>query len=1204
MLQKRKAFIIRFWVKTKAKATTLKYAFPIFLRMKWLSAVLFLALLAGNAGALEFGTLESKAQEYARQYETGAFNYLQLYVHLNLLREEVYNELFDEEYQGNEPPAGPDAEVFRLMGEGEAAYRANDHEKVLQVLNALEAAFKERGQQENVKTINQMRQALQEKDVQRLEFLARELDDSFRQEKRRETFEGIAKEKVEALFGQPTRHQDRVWVQNLNRDVKVQQPVPAWEKKVFSGDKIQVVFNAYPHLVEYSDTLNAYYWVDIQVSFKKNLEPLNASQVMQETRERVKAYYATPSNAQDLAAYIVKQERAFNETISVQGESCQELLQTFFNDPGNTAVHVEWKGTLPQGLNETATLYVDESVNPEWHGFNMWLDARMEGPGAPSFQPLEPIDRDAVFRLPVQENGVAFKSLFLEVKQNLSFNNVSSAQQKMFELQEQLNVLNEKANREEEGFTIAHLTLLLESLFNEHTQNFSKEQVNALEFKELLFKDSIQRVNAYCSGQSNWCGEGFSCSNATCVSAKGGNETCDNGIDDDEDNITDCQDPDCVDFLACGRACESACNVPNGCWDCHTQNCREPCDACSSCTQVNGQDSSACTALCTACGDCATNSCSQPCDSCWTCENNYYGDGCREECKSCDACNASGAQDCGSTCSSCNTCKYNAGSFQCSSPHVFDSITGQCACPAVSCPEGQFQDGYSCACIQNPSAEPIQTPVNEPVSTCTLSCAEGEQLDETACTCNPINAQTAPSKTPLFPFFNPISPSIFTGLVTIAEPENAQQSTQNACASITCSPYQACNPSNGYCECTSGHWDCDGDWINGCESAVSCQPCTSDLDCARTRCSEDRFSVETFSCKQGDSWEETIAEFQLGGRCETRVTGEKKGNVWLNGWGKNFSDLERFKQEAYAQTESDWCAQELNDNVKERVELQNALNTAFMEWFFSEFVSSNPNQYMFHEEALRFVYDALQRNTEDTARNLHCMRATEWPKEFAPVNVSFSTPNGKIRIWEEFTRTSFWGEDQPILSPYMELWIFPGKEQFKKMFQEEIVREGPKGPTPAEVDEMRQNPEVMESIGRISDSFGGEAKILFEIKDESQSVVRMQLTMNKTVLVRMDFLEPSTQTENVDATIIMPFDFFYDTMSSIIRDMQGSHTIKPHWEQNEFYLPEIDDSLIAFNLFGKILWAIPSGQIRVEPITAIPNVLLSLTTLLGFMQFG
>ncbi|MBI4044940.1 MAG: hypothetical protein HY392_04490 [Candidatus Diapherotrites archaeon] len=1198
----------------------------------------FLVLLFSQSVFSEdFGSVARQAAVYAEQYENNQINYLQLQVYLNFLREKIYQEFFEtNETSETTQPDPSDALIFSLFEEAKNAYDEGDFEKLNLVFDKLEIEFSQRGEQGALALLNGMKEALRQGDARKLEELVGKLEDIFKEGKRRDEFVGWSREKAESFFGEPTLFQDRVWVENLKRDVKIEEPVPAWEKTVFDGQKIKLVFSAWPHLTEYSDEIVAYYWVNLETKFKKNISTPDPSEVISQAKEKIQSFSQTGAGGQELGEFLVYNERLFNDLLRENNAQCNETMLGFFENTTGNSSKIKWSGTFFESDNLTIILNVHEVVDEQWHGFNSWFE--INSPQWEGGTPQHDFDYENAHAMGIAQNTAELKSFLDSMKREAQNNNMAFIQEKNNLIGDHLNVLTEKANKEQD-FSTTELQSLLESLFTEYTTDFQKEQVKATDYVAELLKVSEERTNSYCRDENKWCGESFSCFNAACVSAKGGNEVCNNSVDDDSDNVIDCNDPDCIEFLECGRVCEPVCNTDGGCWQCHSENCRSECDACGECNENNPDNPRACDSVCQSCGSCAQANCSNVCDSCWSCENTYFGDGCYDECKSCNECNSSGNTDCSSSCTSCNNCQFEAGDFSCESGKTYSREAGYCVCEIQQCPEGQFFDQGDCSCraeeqrtcdlqcgegqVLNQDACVCETVPQE----CNLQCNEGEILNQDACVCEPVqeecnlqcgegeilNTETCQCEAgegglsgPLgrqegVALFSPVSLSLPSGFATLVEQNSSEASAPSfLCENITCSANQFCNTQNGFCDCQQGFWDCDGDWVNGCESSSSCKPCASDSDCAAPRCSQDGFSIDTFKCEQGESWEETTMQFEFRGVCEQKTSGEIESNVWFGGWGGKFDELERFKQMAYQKFESDWCREELEQEIQERLELQNSFNQEFLDWFFSEFVTKNPSEFSFQGESLRFVYEAFQRNSEDTARHLRCLHRNDWPAEFTPVNISTESPIGKIRFWEELKQTNFWGESQQIMSPYMEAWFFPTKDEFKTILAQEASKEGPKGPSPVEVEQMRQDPRVSGTIQRISDSFGGDARVLFLVSDNGEAVFRMLLQVNPQIMVRMDF--PQEQPQDVDATVSMSYDFFYETMSTIMKDLEGSQISRPFWEENDFRPPEVDDAFIIIGLFTKIILGIPFGQVQIEPLSAVPSIILTLGDMVGLMQ--
>ncbi|MBI2598595.1 MAG: hypothetical protein HYW50_05385, partial [Candidatus Diapherotrites archaeon] len=577
--------------------------------MKKILSAIFLVFFASNVFSFELESALEQTKFFGAQYEDGTINYLQLKIYMNSLKERVYKEFFGENFFEQGQQSEKDLQLFNIFEQAEKSYHSGNFEELERLFDLAEAELINRGNSEGVKILNGIRKAVEEKDERKIEELAQQLDSLFREQKRQEEFAGWPMEKVEELFGKPTSFQDRVWVENLKRDVKIARPVPAWQKKVFDGKKITIALNAWPHLTEYSDGVVAYYWVDFDTSFKKEIIAVDKDAFLSEVKQKIESFYETGGGGQELAEFLVENERTFNQLIEQNKTECLQTILEFFDKPKGNSTKIRWSGTIASSAEKEAVWFLDEMINEEWHGFHSWIEIM---PFRPQTEPeFESFDKELVFNQTVEQNIQDFRSLVSTIKQNAVAGDTAGLIEKKYLLNEYLSVLTEKANGENFSFTIAELESLLEYLFNEHTTNFVKEQISATDFMETLFKVSEKKVNSFCRGESAWCGEGNSCFNAQCVSTKGGSESCDNGIDDDSDNTLDCEDPDCIEFLECGRACEPLCNQDNGCWQCSAENCREQCDVYGKCQESNKDNKGYCDEICEPCGNCTNSFCAQ-----------------------------------------------------------------------------------------------------------------------------------------------------------------------------------------------------------------------------------------------------------------------------------------------------------------------------------------------------------------------------------------------------------------------------------------------------------------------------------------------------------------------------------------------------------------------------------------------------------------
>jgi len=391
---------------------------------------LFLAIfIIPNVFSIEIGSVVQRAQEFGQQYENGQLNYLQLKVNTNLLREEIYEEFFGENFRFEESDE-QDLEIYELFEQGKNAYFNRDEQGLISVLNQLEVEFNERGEEEAIKILNGMRKAIDERDSQKFEELARKLEDFFRRKERHEEFEGWSKEKVEALLGPPTFFEDRVWVENLQRDVRVEEKIPAWEKSVFDGSNIKISINAWPHLTEYQNEIVAFYWVDIETRFKKQLDVPNVQGLINDLEQRISSFYETGVGEQELAELIVQNERSLNEILEQNKSQCQETMLDFFGSTYGTSSRIEWTGLLFEGQQGAVFLKLEETLDEEWHDFWIWfeIDARIEefefGEEFEDFEfHEESFDFERLFNQNTEQTIREFKELISTIKNTVNFGN-------------------------------------------------------------------------------------------------------------------------------------------------------------------------------------------------------------------------------------------------------------------------------------------------------------------------------------------------------------------------------------------------------------------------------------------------------------------------------------------------------------------------------------------------------------------------------------------------------------------------------------------------------------------------------------------------------------------------------------------------------------------------------------------------------------
>ncbi len=1040
---------------------------------------------------------------------------------------------------------------------------------------------------------------------------------------------------MRSMFGEPTGLERWAWSPNLGESIRLEKPVPRWEKKIYSGSKVEITFNGWPHVIKRESELILFYNFDLDFNFKEKQE-FNIGEMVGEVKGLIEQGRSNPEKLKEAAFKSVEFERILEDYLQDNENACKEILKQWFNQSSSEIYKtLEWKATLYAGEKIEAFLAADEWPESVWHTFysRIDFDTRIDTAAPPEAK---------VFTFnytTAAEYFSAIRETLFELKRtaaNFDSNPSSDNYRYMHELGQKYEALvdsaTDKAGREELDIMQDELVKKFAELFGEHG-NFIREVDSTTEFSKRLVNVSQEVSGSYCTSSETSCGEYETCVNAVCILAKGGSEQCTNSVDDDGDYIADCDDPDCFEEVSCGKKCNAVCGGENGCWECSSQECGRECDACDQCNDNNPDNPEACSQICDACSQCTDTKCSARCDACWECEDEYYGNGCRSECNACnscydsdkgdcsaeclqcnkcnfdrgntkcdapqildsstytcncpgcdecDKCYESGAENCeeNPACVSCNKCGYESGGRTCEPPHLLDQRTYSCNCPDVECPDGQYQEGETCKCVVSEESisevprENIPTPTTEP-----------QVVEPTQKANPPIVSQAGSRRISALPF------SPITGLVEGISGE--------ACGGV-CSANQYCNSADGYCECNAGSFDCDGDWQNGCESTTDCKSCERDVDCAPSRCSEDHLRVANFKCEQGEKWIEERASAEFTGRCSRSDSGETQEEVHFSAWGEGFVNFEEYRQQAWSASDENYCEFELEQAVKERLQLQSSLNDEFFDWFFANIVVDNPDGFEQHMRKMFTIYDEFQQNSDETARALRCLGRSDWPSEYVPVNAEIKTEFGKVKIWEEMKKTSFWGTEQEILSPYMSMWVFPPKPVFKKFFTEKIREEGPQGPSPEELAMMREWPPAMEKIKKIANAFGGDARIVVQAVDEGKPLVKFIFIVNERDLIRIEGAE--NYRGPVSATISVSLDFVYDVASSVAKEMEGEHVQYPYWEQSQQPPTVFNDAVDAVKIFIRIFRGMATGEISIQPPSALPQIIFILQEMMSMMM--
>jgi len=319
------------------------------------------------------------------------------------------------------------------------------------------------------------------------------------------------------------------------------------------------------------------------------------------------------------------------------------------------------------------------------------------------------------------------------------------------------------------------------------------------------------------------------------------------------------------------------------------------------------------------------------------------------------------------------------------------------------------------------------------------------------------------------------------------------------------------------------------------------------------------------------------------------------GGVYFEMGGDPFEELRPMREEIHLEMGEQWCEWELEHLIKERVELQNSLTTDFLEWFFEEYVPSSPSEW---EKHIGGIYDSYWRfvnNNEWTAEMLLCLGRDKLPEEYKPIDISYDTEYGSVRIWEKETTTDFYGKRTKIISTYMQIWVFPTKDFIKKDFQNAMESglmpgsEGNKKPelSPSEIEKMKKDKKLMDLVNSLSNKYGGEAKFLLNIIDGEEVVFNALITVNPNILFKFEPMKEYTG--DYDAKITIDFNFFYDLISTTEQDIRGGEIVYPPWETGVKVRDMVKGAVDGIKIWYMITSGVNAGSIKAEPSDALSD---------------
>jgi len=354
---------------------------------------------------------------------------------------------------------------------------------------------------------------------------------------------------------------------------------------------------------------------------------------------------------------------------------------------------------------------------------------------------------------------------------------------------------------------------------------------------------------------------------------------------------------------------------------------------------------------------------------------------------------------------------------------------------------------------------------------------------------------------------------------------------------------------------------------------------------------EDFEEVNKIEKKEEKLQKEEKGVFTAGGVCRTAQQ-KTEGFIWFGGWGDPFEKIQNLKQKYYSGGEADWCKDELESLKKNREEFFKGFNQEFVTWFFEKYLANSANDWEQHVSGIFEIYWSNVDNLRQMAERMRCLEIQEFPSSDL-ISVEYETEYGKLKYWEELTMSKIPGFDEEvqIISPFMEVWIFPSKEIMIYEFGEAMKNhefpgpqdesEGSEGPTDEEKVMIKQDEKFMEKIRGISAKYGGNLNAAIQVKDYETggTVFNLYAQVNENDILKIEPMLPEEVPEQ-DVKVELDFEKIYDLIYTSEKEMRGSYIESPPWNRKP--QPVIKNMINGVKMYLKVRSLVGSADVYPE----------------------
>ncbi len=310
-------------------------------------------------------------------------------------------------------------------------------------------------------------------------------------------------------------------------------------------------------------------------------------------------------------------------------------------------------------------------------------------------------------------------------------------------------------------------------------------------------------------------------------------------------------------------------------------------------------------------------------------------------------------------------------------------------------------------------------------------------------------------------------------------------------------------------------------------------------------------STETLSRE-----EKTV--FSVKGTCKT-TNQETTSLLTFTGLGETFSTASTL-QERYEEKGSEWCKWKLENLLKERKELENSFNEEYARWFFEEYLPNSAEDWEGKKQAIVKIHLKNIENQIETAKMMECAGIKEL-SEYSLINIKYEAAFGSLEYNEKVDDVRFEGmtRDVKIISPSLKLVIIPSKEFIKEELKKEMnnydfpgsiesksQRKRTGGLTSEELQIIRDNPELLAKIKTLAEGYqDGYLNVQISITDNEEIIYNLYAKLNSEE-IKVQPLPPKNVPKK-DVEITIPFESIYEVIK---KGMETSYIIYAPWDKS------------------------------------------------------